>query len=154
MNKHENKISQNINEQNNMATTIDAETQVALQVTKLLDTHAQQINQDIANQLTNARNLAVNHLAERQSQTVNQLIVNQSGSTLQWSSSNLGQYFGQHRFIMIGLIGIAILFAFFAIQQIDINNLERSDAFLLASDLPPEAYADQGFDAWLDTTTD
>jgi hypothetical protein len=55
---------------------------------------------------------------------------------------------------MIGLIGIAILFAFFAIQQLDINNLERSDAFLLASDLPPEAYADQGFDAWLDTTTD
>jgi hypothetical protein len=148
MNKHENKISQNINEQNNMAASIDAETQVAIQVTKLLDTHAQQINQDIANQLTNARNLAVNHLAERQ------LIVNQSGNTLQWSTSNLGQYFGEHRFIMIGLIGIAILFAFFTTQQLDINNLERSDAFLLASDLPPEAYADQGFDAWLDTTTD
>lgn len=148
MNKHENKISRNINEQNNMTATIEAEAKVALQLTKLLDTHAQQLNQDIASQLTNARNLAVNHLAEHQ------LMVNQSGNTLQWSTSNLGQYFGQHRFIMIGLIGIAILFAFFAAQQLDFNNLERSDAFLLASDLPPEAYADQGFDAWLDTTTD
>ena len=151
MNKYENKIPQNTDDQNNMA----AETQVALHLTKLLDTHAQQLNQDIASQLTNARSLAINHLAERQSQTANQLIVNQSGNTLQWSTSNLGQYFGQHRFIMIGLIGIALLFAFFATQQFEFNNhLERSDAFLLASDLPPEAYADQGFDAWLDTTTD
>jgi len=31
------------------------------------------------------------------------------------------------------------------------HQMENSDAFLLASDLPPEAYADKGFTAWLDT---
>jgi len=30
-----------------------------------------------------------------------------------------------------------------------VNSLERSDAFLLASELPPEAFADKGFNTWL-----
>jgi hypothetical protein len=45
-----------------------------------------------------------------------------------------------------------MLLTFFAVQQLgSTNNLENSDAFLLASDLPPEAYADKGFDAWIES---
>jgi hypothetical protein len=50
------------------------------------------------------------------------------------------------------LVILVMLVTFFAVQQFEVsNNLENSDAFLLASDLPPEAYADKGFDAWIDT---
>jgi hypothetical protein len=49
----------------------------------------------------------------------------------------------------------AILLAFYAAQQFGSNaNLEEGDAFLLASDLPPEAYADKGFDTWLVSKSD
>jgi hypothetical protein len=52
------------------------------------------------------------------------------------------------------LAGVMML-TFFVTQQFGFNNnLENSDAFLLASELPPEAFADKGFDTWLESKTD
>jgi hypothetical protein len=43
-----------------------------------------------------------------------------------------------------------IMLAFFVVQQVEFeDNSKSSDAFLLASELPPEAFADKGFDIWL-----
>jgi hypothetical protein len=57
----------------------------------------------------------------------------------------------QHRAIMpaVMLIG-AVLIAFVITQQLTNQPaIEQSDAFLLGSELPPEAFVDKGFDAWL-----
>ena len=65
---------------------------------------------------------------------------------------SFGHYFEQHRIFSTLLVVCVMLLTFFAVQQFSVNHqIENSDAFLLASDLPPEAYADKGFTAWLDT---
>lgn len=121
------------------------EEQVARYVTDLLDDHAQHLTVVTAQQLSVARSLAVSQLANQQAQ-----IINHNGHALQWLGHNVGQYFGHHRAMSAAVVAAAMLLAFFAAQQFDFkNNLENSDAFLLASDLPPEAYADKGFDTWL-----
>lgn len=44
----------------------------------------------------------------------------------------------------------ALLIAFLVTQQLNPQDVNGDgDAFLLASDLPPEAYFDKGFDQWL-----
>ena len=87
-------------------------------------------------------------LAEQQAQLAHSHRVSQHGHALRW----FGQHFEQHRLTSAALIIVVMLLTIFAVQHFGLNNnLENSDAFLLASDLPPEAYADKGFDAWLDS---
>jgi hypothetical protein len=77
--------------------------------------------------------------------------VQSGGHTLAWFGGQLER----HRTMSTAIILGAILLAFYAAQQFGLNaNLEESDAFLLASDLPPEAYADKGFDTWLVSKSD
>jgi hypothetical protein len=45
---------------------------------------------------------------------------------------------------------LAAILTFFALQHNAINTPVDGDALLLASELPPEAYVDKGFDAWLE----
>ncbi len=123
-----------------------SEEQLALYISSLLDNHAQRIHAVTAHRLLTARSLAVEHLASQQAVQG----VHQSGNVLQWLGGHVGQYFGQHRVMSAAMLAGVMLLTFFAAQQFELNsNLENSDAFLLASDLPPEAYADKGFDTWL-----
>lgn len=157
MNENENKTMLNVNKSISQlpAAGTEMEEQFAQAVVELLDDRAQHVGVDVAKRLSTARNLAVSQLTERQTQLVVQHDAQQNGNVLQWLGSNLGQYFGHHRMMSLTLLLIVTLFAFFAVQQLGMNsNLEHGDAFLLASDLPPEAYVDKGFDTWLDTTTD
>ena len=140
---HKNKMSAefspNISAENQMS---DAE--VAHYVVDLLDDHAQHLTAVTAKRLLVARNLAVSRLADSQA-------VQPGGSTLAWFGGQLER----HRTMSTAIILGAILLAFYAAQQFGLNaNLEESDAFLLASDLPPEAYADKGFDTWLVSKSD
>lgn len=48
------------------------------------------------------------------------------------------------------LLLLAAILTFFALQHNAINTPVEGDALLLASELPPEAYVDKGFDAWLE----
>ena len=122
------------------------EEQVALYMSNLLNDHAQRIHAVTAQRLLTARSLAVEHLASQQAVQG----VHQSGNVLQWLGGHVGQYFGRHRVMSAAMLTGVMLLTFFATQQFELNsNLEDSDAFLLASDLPPEAYADKGFDTWL-----
>ena len=115
------------------------EAQVASFVTDLLDDHAQHLTAVTAKRLSVARELAVRQLANKKS-------IHQGGNVLSW----VGNQIEHHRVMSAGVVIGAMLLAFFAAQQFSANtNLENSDAFLLASDLPPEAYADKGFDTWL-----
>ena len=124
---------------------MQTEAQVARYIAGLLDEHAQHVTAVTAKRLSAARGLAVKKLASQQTQTIHH-----SGNVLSWFGSNVEQYIAHHRAISAAVVFAAMLLAFFATQQFGVNtNLENSDAFLLASDLPPEAYADKGFDTWL-----
>lgn len=128
----------------------DMEAQVAQHVISLLDSSAADINNVTAERLLAARNNAVAKLAAQQTQTSQQ-----HGNALVMLGGSFNRLFEQHRLGMSALIVAGMLLAFFTAQEYTTHeSLERGDAFLLASDLPPEAYVDQGFDTWLDTTTD
>lgn len=132
-------INENNIIENNM--TQEAELQTASIVASLLNHNAQHLNAVTAQRLNNARSLAVKKLAAQQTQ-----VLQHNGNVLQW----FGKQFNQHRAMSGAMMAGVMLLTFFVAQQISFeNNLENSDAFLLASDLPPEAYADKGFDTWL-----
>lgn len=126
------------------------EEQMARQIGSLLDEHAHHLNASTLKRLSDARQVAVAHLSASQAQTVQQ-----SGNLLMWLGGSLGQYFGHHRAISAAMVAGVMMLTFFATQQFGFNNnLENSDAFLLASELPPEAFADKGFDTWLESKAD
>jgi len=113
----------------------------------LLNKNAQHLNAVTLQKLANARNQAVSQLASIQTGGINQ-----NGAVLQWFGH---AYLNQHKIMATGLLVGAALFAFLVTQQFNNNDdatvgyQEDSDAFLLASELPPEAFADKGFDTWV-----
>lgn len=126
------------------------EEQMARHMGSLLDDHAHHLSASTLKRLADARQHAVAQLSASQAQTVQQ-----NGNLLIWLGGGLGQYFGHHRTISAAMLAGIMMLTFFATQQFGFNNnLENSDAFLLASDLPPEAFADKGFDTWLESKAD
>lgn len=141
MNTQKDKLEkmQNIKSDHNQA----SDEQISRAAANLLNDNAQHLNAVTLKRLSEARALAVGKLAASQG-------VNQSGNVLQWLGHGFGSYFEQHRMISLLIIVGAMMLTFFATQKLNTdNNLENSDAFLLASELPPEAFADKGFDTWL-----
>lgn len=141
MNIDDNKIKDN-------ATNMSADDALVKSATHLLNDNAQHLSAVTLKKLDTARNQAVNQLAARQSGGINQ-----SGNVLQWFGH--GSYFDQHKLITLSMLIGVVLLAFFAAQQLNkehspmVSYEESSDAFLLASELPPEAFADKGFDTWV-----
>lgn len=124
------------------------EEQMARYVSDVLNDHARHLDTDKLQRLAAARQLAVAQLAGQQAQSAQ----HNGGHVLQWLGHHLTDYFGHHRAMSTALIAGIMMLTFIAAQQFDFNNnLENSDAFLLASELPPEAFADKGFDTWLDS---
>ncbi|MEY3883280.1 MAG: hypothetical protein RIS87_148 [Pseudomonadota bacterium] len=146
-------LDTNENHKNKMNAEVDpvfsvenqlSDADVAHYVVDLLDDHAQHLTAVTAKRLLVARNLAVRQMVDSQA-------VQSGGHTLAW----FGDQLERHRTVSAAIILCAILLAFYTAQQFGWNaNLEDSDAFLLASDLPPEAYADKGFDTWLVSKSD
>jgi DNA-binding phage protein len=127
-------------------TLLVTEEQIALYLAGLLNEDAQQLTMQTTQRLEVARRLAVSELTRQQAQTLNH-----NGNVLRWLGGHLGDYWQQHRNMSAALILLLMLLTFFAAQQFEVDrSLQASDAFLLASDLPPEAYADKGFDTWLE----
>jgi len=128
------------------------ETQIARGISDLLKDHAQSLAPEQEQRLSAARNAAVDYLARRQAQHSTDHGVDGHGHVLRWFGQHIGQNFEQHRVASAVLLLSVMMLTFFAVQHFGFNNnLENSDAFLLASDLPPEAYADKGFDAWIES---
>ncbi|HOY69686.1 MAG TPA: DUF3619 family protein [Methylotenera sp.] len=130
------------------ATNLSADEALAKSAARLLNDNAQHLSAVTLKKLDTARNQAVSQLAARQSAGVNQ-----SGSVLQWFGH--GSYFDQHKLVTISMLMGVVLITFFVAQQFNkalspvVSYEENSDAFLLASELPPEAFADKGFDTWV-----
>lgn len=148
MNTNENK-TEKVNDSHLMNDPqLMVEAQIANHIVDLLDHRVQQLTPVEVQRLSTARSFAVSQLTSLQTQATSHHGVNQSGHVLQW----FGHHVGQHKIMSSVLVVAAMLLALFVVQQFSFkHNLENSDAFLLASDLPPEAYADKGFNAWLDS---
>jgi len=126
------------------------EEQMAVYSARLLNENAQHLTVQTTQRLIMARRLAVSQLARQQAQTLSH-----NGNVLRWLGHELGDYWQQHRNMSVALIFLVMALTFFAAQQFQADqSLQASDAFLLASDLPPEAYADEGFDTWLEANLD
>lgn len=124
----------------NMKSDALVEEQIAHHIADILDGRARHLAPDVTQRLSAARSAAVTQLT--QLQAVSHHGIHHDGNVLQW--------FGHHRVTSAALIIGAMLIAIIAVQYVNLNhNIEHSDAFLLASDLPPEAYADKGFNAWV-----
>ncbi len=149
MHKHNMKNSENINlKQDTVLSDASMEEQIGRSIAGLLNDRAQQLNPEQEQRLSAARYAAVNRLAELQAQYSAAGHGNGRSHVLRW----LGHSVEQHRLTSAALLLVVMFLTFFAVQQFGFNhNLENSDAFLLASDLPPEAYADKGFDAWIES---
>lgn len=117
----------------------------AKQIIELLDDGARQLDQQVVARLEQARQLAVAHI-----QAKSPAVAGPAGLT-----QMIVDYIGQHRVIMpTAMMCGAVLLAFVVTQQfVGHDGYEQGDAFLLASDLPPEAYLDKGFDEWLERTS-
>lgn len=111
----------------------------------LLNSQADEMSVEISQKLANARFQAV-AAAELQLQKAPKL-AGQAGMFGQ----QMGDYFTEHRLVASSLFLIsAIVVALFVNQHLTSQTqLENSDAFLLAAELPPEAFADKGFNAWV-----
>lgn len=118
------------------------EQNTAKRIVSLLDDNAQNLNTDSVAKLDVARHRAVDaHMRLRAAPALG----------VAGFAHTLSNYFEHHRAAMSsGLAFGALLIAFLVVQPFSQHSNERSDAFLLGSELPPEAYADKGFDTWVD----
>jgi hypothetical protein len=105
---------------------------------------AQNIDFTTQSKLAQARQRAVEHAFVSQ----NAMILTHSGGVLQWLTGHGSQF----RSIATALIFMVV--SFVLVQQFNNNNLKNSDAYLLAAELPPEAFADKGFNTWLVSVRD
>jgi hypothetical protein len=96
----------------------------------------------VAFRLQRARQLALSQLSE---QHAPQLALAEPG----------GGSFGSHRFLAVTRLSVSVLllvagvFAYNYWQTQQARDIEETDAAILSSELPIEAYLDQGFEAWL-----
>lgn len=118
---------------------------IAQRIATLLNEQALNVDAKTASKLNYARQQAVANMAMPSSRAV----VSQNG-VLQL----FGDYWHQHRFLMMLLMCGLCLVGLLTIQNIANQDIsEQSDAYLLASDLPPEAYLNEGFGTWLSENT-
>lgn len=114
----------------------------------LLDESAAGLDKNITDRLARAREQAVGKLA-------------QGARTAQGHTGSGGvfvlfmDYFTHHRMVSSAALAFsAVLVAFMATQQLNNTEAEgQGDAFLLAAELPPEAFVDKEFHVWLEETS-
>lgn len=118
----------------------------AKEIVNLLDDGTSQLDRKVLDRLYAARMKAVGQLAARRQMAAGSE-ANGIGHVLRMS----GDYMHQHRAVMpaVMIIGAALMVFVITQQLTNQPAVEQSDAFLLGSELPPEAFVDKGFDAWL-----
>lgn len=123
------------------------EAQTAKKITGLLDEGLQQLDQQVLNRLAQARNAAVAKAKAPQVVHVPELVA------IGWGRLTDASQHGGYRFWLPVLLLLA-LFAGVISSQMASRNAGPidTDSLLLASELPPEVYADKEFVAWLEHT--
>ncbi len=119
------------------------EHETAKKITGYLDRGTAELKPGVAFRLQRARQLALSRLSEQQAP---QLALAEPG----------GGSFGSHRFLAVTRLSVGVLllvagvfaYSYWETQQ-QARDIEETDAAILSSELPIEAYLDQGFEAWL-----
>ena len=127
ININQDDINQNLHENE-----IDSQ---AKQMAGLLDAHASRLSMRTLKQLENGRERAV----KAHTQRISGASLNRDGTL-----SGISYWAGHNRIASTGLVLGAIIMGFVIMQSM--GQRESSDAFLLGSDLPPEAFVDRGFE--------
>ncbi|MFM1911279.1 MAG: hypothetical protein RJB18_670 [Pseudomonadota bacterium] len=117
----------------------------AKRITSLLDEQASNVDVKVASKLNYARQQALANMARSSSV----MAISQNGVVRLF-----GNYWHQHRLLVtLMMCGLGLL-ALLAMQNIaNQEDAEQGDAYLLASDLPPEVYSNEGFGTWLSENT-
>lgn len=117
----------------------------AKRITSLLDEQASNVDVKVASKLNYARQQALANMARSSSG----MAISQNGVVRLF-----GNYWHQHRLLVtLMMCGLGLL-ALLAMQNIaNQEDAEQGDAYLLASDLPPEVYSNEGFGTWLSENT-
>ena len=126
-----------------MKTEIDSVKQIIC----VLDHSVETLSPRITARLADARHKAVSAL---RLQTAAGTEANGGGT-----ARLFGSYIHNRRTAMSAALVCSAVFAAFVLTQ-HFSGQEatgQGDAFLLASELPPTAYVDKGFDAWLEQTS-
>ena len=121
------------------------EHETAKKITGYLDRGTAELKAGVAFRLQRARQLAVSQLSERPQHAPQLALAEPGGGT-----------FGSHRFpaatrLWVGvllLVAGVVAYNYWETQQ-QARDIEETDAAILSSELPIEAYLDQGFEAWL-----
>lgn len=129
-----------MNEDNTNHDNMDQMDMQAKHIASMLDAKARHLSMRTLAQLEEGRNKALKRHKERQGASFNT-----DGTLSHWVG-----WAGHQRLAMVGLALVVILGAFITLQMFHSN--ETSDAFLLGSVLPPEAFVDQGFEPSLNRT--
>lgn len=119
--------------------------EIAKRIASLLDEQALNVEAKVASQLSYARQQAIANMARPSSG----IAISQHGVLRLF-----GSYWHQHRLLMTMIMCGLGLIALLAMQNMGNQEVsEQGDAYLLASDLPPEAYLNEGFGEWLSENT-
>ena len=119
--------------------------EIAKRIASLLDEQALNVDAKVASQLSYARQQAIAKMARPSSS----IAISQHGVLRLF-----GSYWHQHRLLMTMIMCGLGLIALLAMQNMGSQEVsEQGDAYLLASDLPPEAYLNEGFGEWLSENT-
>jgi hypothetical protein len=118
---------------------LNTELEQAKAVASLLNGHAQSLSMRTLQRLEDARTQAV----KRHAAVSSGHSVHQNGTLTHWLS------WSQHpKMMSMGVLCAALIVGLTLTQHFSQQN-EYSDAFLLGSELPPEAFVDRGFEPWL-----
>lgn len=115
-------------------------------ICRTLDQGTREIDPGIAERLRAARERALQH----QTVAAGSLAIVGAGGTAAWRGGHDPE---SHPFrtlfaILALLLGVSLAYYWNGFDQATEN--EEIDSALLADDLPPDAYLDQGFQAWLE----
>lgn len=123
------------------------EHETAKKIVEILDQGASKLDAATVAGLASARRRAVG-IAEGRAHVAN----------VELASAGFGRFMAEHlhgrHAWMPTIIALAIVLMIVAVVQKNTSHEPvEADALLLASDLPPEAYVDKGFDAWLENSS-
>ncbi|OAM51757.1 hypothetical protein A7981_09830 [Methylovorus sp. MM2] len=119
------------------------EQDTAKAIISLLDDELASMDANVVNKLVTARQQALSAMRASH-QTA---MADSRGGVLRLFGDTISS--GRNLTIVVLLASLAF-FAFITTQQLTSQDvIEQDDAFILGSELPPEAYLDKGFDTWL-----
>jgi hypothetical protein len=122
------------------------EQDTAKKIVDVMNYGTSELDQQTADKLFAARRKAVAAMAQP-------AYVAHAETTLAGMGRYINEHLhGHHAWMPMVLVISAALLVFVVLQQ-NYSEPVEADALLLASDLPPEAYVDKGFDAWLENSS-